>query len=59
MQRMHLDWWSSWEIREANDDMNELAKDMQIFTLRKDMVANVLEATNSKLDLQSIGEWEP
>jgi hypothetical protein len=56
---MHLDWWSSWEIREANDDMNELAKDMQIFTLRKDMVANVLEATNSKLDLQSIGEWEP
>ncbi len=51
--------WSSWGIHETNDDMKELAKDMQLSKLRKDMVASVLEASKSRLDLQSIGEWEP
>ncbi len=58
MQKMHLDWWSNWAIREANNDMKELAKDMQLSKLWKDMVASVLKAAKSRLDLQSISEWE-
>jgi hypothetical protein len=38
--------------------MKELAKDMQLSKLWKDMVASVLKAAKSRLDLQSISEWE-
>ncbi len=56
---MQLDWWSSWGICETDDNMKELAKDMQLSKLQKVMVASVLKATKSRLDLKSISEWEP
>jgi hypothetical protein len=59
MQKMQLDWWSSWGICETDDNMKELAKDMQLSKLQKVMVASVLKATKSRLDLKSISEWEP
>jgi uncharacterized CHY-type Zn-finger protein len=54
-QKLHLDWWSSWGICEANEEM-ELDQGMNLDVVRQDMVANVLEAAKSGLDLKSNGE---
>jgi hypothetical protein len=40
-QKLHPDWWSSWGIREVDDEMTKLVKDMQLDDLQMDMVASV------------------
>ncbi len=47
-QKLHLDWWSNWGICGANEEMKELAEEMCIDDLQKDMAAdNPLGSTKS------------
>jgi hypothetical protein len=43
-------------IHEEDEEMKELAQDMQLKNLKHDMVNNVLEATKSELELKLDGE---
>jgi hypothetical protein len=56
-QKLHLDWWSSWEIHEANEEVKELVEEMCLNDLQKDMAANIMETTRSGLDVKSNGEY--
>jgi hypothetical protein len=55
-QKLHPYWWSSWGIHEQNEEMKELAEDMQFEELWPDMVNNVLEATKCGFELKAKGE---
>jgi hypothetical protein len=56
-QKLHLDWWFSWEIREANVEMKKLVEEMCLDDLQKDMATNIMEAARSGLDVKSDGEY--
>lgn len=30
MQKLHLDWWTSWGIQEKNEDLTQLAKELNM-----------------------------
>ncbi len=51
-QKIHLDWWSSWEICEANEEVKELEEEMCLDDLQKDMATNIMETTISGLDVK-------
>jgi hypothetical protein len=53
-QKLHLNWWASWGIRELDEDMQELVVDMHIDDLHRDMVVGVLEAAKCGLDLKFV-----
>jgi hypothetical protein len=38
--------------------MKNIAKDMHIHKLHKDMMVGVMEVANSGLDLKTFGEWK-
>jgi len=57
-QKLHPDWWSNWGICGANEEMKELAEEMCIDDLQKDMAADKIEAARSSLDVRSNGDYK-
>lgn len=55
-QKLHLDWWSSWGICGANEEMKELVEEMCIDDLQKDMVVDIIEVARNSLDVKSNGD---
>jgi len=52
---LHLDWWTSWGIWEPDEDLVELAKQMDLEQTREEIMKKTKEATTSRLDLKYEG----
>ncbi len=59
MQKLHLDWWTSWGIQEKNEDLTQLAKELNMKDIQAYMYKKVKKVgrcglqmdTNSKLKI--------
>jgi hypothetical protein len=53
--RLHLDWWTSWGFQETNEELIELAKQMNLQQTQKEIMIKAKEAATSGLDLKLEG----
>jgi hypothetical protein len=50
--KLHPDWWTSWGFRELDDELLELAKEMNLNQARDDIMTKAKEATTYGLELE-------
>jgi hypothetical protein len=54
-QKLHPNWWSSWGICGASEEVKELVEEMCVDDLQKDMAVDIIEAGRNNLDVRSNG----
>jgi hypothetical protein len=53
-----VDWWTSWEFQELNEELTKLANQMNLEQIRKDIMRKARITTKFGLDLKSKGMFQ-
>jgi len=54
-KNLHPNWWSSWGICGADEEMKELIEEMCLDDLQKDMAIGIIEVARNGFDVRSNG----